>query len=996
MLDEMNRKMKSIKPRITLILLACLTGAVIIFFVVIGAIFNRNHRINQAILQHELLNQETDLLEITAKMFFRLVNSQFIDGSSKEEVLEYILNIDQLDRSVVVFDSRGKSVLEEHSDPELLQLVSKQFLSKQMEKWRTKNIKDFAVDNYIAFQQSPVRVAPKKIFFQVFNSQELVIGYGKVLTEIRDRLISIERRNFENRSKLLTVTIFVVLGGMFLVIGSTLLFMRRKIFKPLELLIEHFGLVSQGELSHRVRVKTEDEIGKLTRAYNEMTANLSLLMEEKREANIQLDLYSKELESRVEKRTHELFEVVEQLKREISERKYIQDVLYLMEIAIEQSIDGIAIANPDLTSRIVNESWARMHGGTVEFFTGKNIAIFHSEKQYREEVLPFIEKVALQGSVQGEVGHVRLNGETFPTWMSVTQLKDETGKTIAVLGIARDITEIKRTENELRAAKAEAISASIAKSQFLANMSHEIRTPMNAIIGMSELILDTKLTPEQEDYLKIVKNSAESLLGLLNDILDLSKIEVGKLEVEPIEFHLRESLSEIANSLSVQVQRKQIELIYDIDMGIPNVLIGDPGRLRQVLTNLMGNGVKFTEKGMVVLRIKVESPSVISIEELQEITLHFTISDTGIGIPIEKQGQIFDKFFQTDSSITRRFGGTGLGLAISNQLIQLMGGKIRMQSPGELGEVIPGNPGSTFDFDLTFKIPTNCTDFGVYTHISQLNGLSVLIVDDNAINRKIYHEMLKRWGLIPTLAEDGLKALELLKQAAVENRQFHLAIIDYQMPVMDGFELVSRIREEEMLRDLQIIILTSMGFKGDGKTCRDLGIAAYLRKPVPSTELLDTLLIIIGNVGHEKKISPLITHHVLQENRQSIQILVAEDNLINQKLIKRILEKNGYHVQIANNGTETVRKIEENHFDIVLMDIQMPEMDGVEATRVIREKEKCKGAVEIPIIALTAHAMKGDRERFMEAGMNSYVSKPIKQSELLGVIEKFTLPGENN
>jgi CheY-like chemotaxis protein len=516
---------------------------------------------------------------------------------------------------------------------------------------------------------------------------------------------------------------------------------------------------------------------------------------------------------------------------------------------------------------------------------------------------------------------------------------------------------------------------------------------MNAIIGMTELALDTQLTPEQEDYLNTLKGSSDSLLNLLNDILDLSKIEVGKLDVEYIEYDFRKCTSEVVKNLVVQAQKKNIEVIFDVDWDIPNYVIGDPGRLRQILTNLIGNSIKFTEKGLVSLNVSLTEQECTDVKNEEKVKgpmmIKFTVSDTGIGIPANKQSVIFDKFTQTDSSITRKFGGTGLGLTISRQLVHLMGGEIWVTSPGMLEDQEGGGPGSTFGFTLPLRVPEGKKLRREPIDIEELIGVSALIVDDISINREIFTKMLKRWGMVPQSVSRGRIAIDTLKQAVKDKNPFQVVLMDIQMPEMSGFETIERIRSDDEICQTEIIVLTSGGLKGDGKRCRDMGVVAYLKKPIPSAQLLEAILMVKGNELREKKEKKLITRFSLEENRKKLNILVAEDNLINQKLILRVLEKKGFIVDIANNGRECVQKWGENTYDIILMDIQMPEMDGIEATEQIRKLEDDSSNSTIPIIALTAHAMKGDRERFLEAGMNNYISKPIKQAELMGAIEKL-------
>jgi two-component system sensor histidine kinase/response regulator len=565
--------------------------------------------------------------------------------------------------------------------------------------------------------------------------------------------------------------------------------------------------------------------------------------------------------------------------------------------------------------------------------------------------------------------------ETWPdgheTWVTTTKLPlyNEYGEIVGTFGISRDITERKRAAEALRAAKEAAEVASRAKSDFLATMSHEIRTPMNGIIGMIDLLLSTNPTTQQRTYLELASQSAETLLRLINDILDFSKIEAGKFELESVGFKLRDTLGDTLQTLAGRAAEKGLELTCRIPSEIPDDLIGDPGRLCQVVVNLTGNAIKFTEEGEIAVSVNLES----LVED--DVYLHFRVSDTGTGIPPDKQQIIFEAFRQADSSMSRRFGGTGLGLTISSHLVEMMGGRMWLESEAEKG--------STFHFSVVFSLQKDAPiepEPGPVT----LHGLRVLVVDDNKTNRVILEEMLNNWRMKPKVADSGQSALVEMKKAAKAGEAFHLALLDGIMPGMNGFELAEQIRLNPDLSQTTIIMLSSAGNLGDTARCHELGIDFSLMKPVKQSELLDSIIAALSIATADEADAAIASSKPV--GTKSLHVLLAEDGVVNQKVAVSLLEQRGHKVTVANNGRQAIAAFDSESFDVVLMDIQMPTMDGFEATAIIRKKEKAAGG-HMPIIAMTAHAMKGDRERCFEAGMDGYIAKPIHAKELYETIE---------
>ena len=677
----------------------------------------------------------------------------------------------------------------------------------------------------------------------------------------------------------------------------------------------------------------------------------------------------------MEERYQEIMEDNQLAYSELRKRSRLQQKI------LNTAATAILTFDPEQRITEVNEAFCVTTGFSKEEVLGQPCGILKDASR-KDGGNTFSESQGLS-MVNMQSTIYRKDGEQIEIIKNVSPIYDAEGQITSVVESFVDVTDL------IRARKV-AEAANIAKREFLANMSHEMRTPLNGIIGMTELAMETNLDDNQRYLLQIVNSESNALHGLINNVLDFSKAEAGKLELEAITFDLNHTFDELTKAFAYKVEQKGLEFAAFLSPHMPCNLVGDPARFRQILVNLVGNALKFTYEGEIFVKGEM-------IEDLPDrVKIRFSVTDTGIGIPKDRQASIFDVFTQVDGSTTRRYGGTGLGTTICKELVEMMGGDIGLES--EAGK------GSTFWCTITFPKSDEQEEV-LLKHGVNLAGTRVLMVDDNRTNRFILWEYLKFWGCIPVEAEDGFEALDMLRESVSSMSSFELILSDVQMPGMDGFELIRKIKKIEAVKDIPIIVLTSVGQLGDGKKCRDMGISGYLSKPVRRDELHQTILSVLGSFPQspEDTIPNLITKHVLAEsNRKHGKILLVEDYPTNQQVAMRYLRGAGYHVDLAENGKQGLEAFNRCAYDIILMDMQMPVMNGYEATAIIREHE-LKGAAKmnaarVPIVAMTANAMSGDREKCMAAGTDDYIAKPVTKKALLSMVDKWvpSSPGDND
>jgi PAS domain S-box-containing protein len=733
-------------------------------------------------------------------------------------------------------------------------------------------------------------------------------------------------------------------------------------------LVTAYSDVDPSEIARRIQ--PPDKLLYLKKPFHaEEIRQLALSLGTKWRAERQLEEVQRGLWEQVEQRTAELQRLNTQLKQELTDHQQAREAVgrenAKLSAMISSMEEGVVFADSGNVIVEVNDCFCNLIGAPRGDLLGKSLQDLRTVSPLNrvlEQVDGFHRNVGSTPVViQMSLGQAEVIARIQPIYHG--------GRYEGVLLNVINVTELVQ-------ARRQAEAANRAKSEFLANMSHEIRTPMNGIIGMAELALETRPTEEMREYLEIIKDSSQSLLTILNDILDFSKVEAGKIDLACVEFGLRDVLSEALRPLTRQAGEKGVELACDIPPDLPDALVGDPYRLRQVVVNLVGNAVKFTERGEIVVLVREEFKGADSVR------LHFSVRDTGIGIRPDKQNRVFDAFEQADGSSTRKHSGTGLGLTISTKLVGMMGGQIWVDS--ELGR------GSTFHFTANFGLQRG-GNRPAASKPPKLRNLPVLIVDDNTTNRRVLWTMLANWQMKPLAVDGPAAAIEAMQKARDSGEPFPLVLLDYSMPKTDGLSLAGQIRSDAAHSSTAILLLTSAGQVHDVERCRELGIAACLTKPVKQSELFDAILSAISACPLEHPAPAGPQASPAPAMRRNLRILLAEDNPVNQKLTSRLLEKWHNTVIVVPDGRQALAALERQAFDLVVMDVQMPVMDGLEATCEIRKRERITGR-HIPIIAMTAHVMKGDRERCLEAGMDDYVSKPVQFALLAEAIERALRP----
>ncbi len=752
-------------------------------------------------------------------------------------------------------------------------------------------------------------------------------------------------RNYVIVIKIITICIVILLA----------IYLSRGITLPIKSLLEGTKMLGKGVLGSRISITTRDEVGELAQSFNTMADS-------------------------IQERTDSLNKT----------KDYLRNILdNTQDMVVTTDTNGYIVE--------FNTGAEQLLGYTRDEIEGRSVEMFYLDRNIRKELIKRIED---EGSVRNYETILRTKqGRERYMVITISQLKDNSGAIIGTVGVGKDITEKKKQEEELtetnkklkseilerniieielKAAKEAAEEANKAKSEFLANMSHEVRTPMNGVIGMTDLLLDTHLTLEQQEYADTIRESADSLLNIINDILDFSKIEAGKLVIEKIDFELHVTVDTIIDLFAVKAEEKGLELSYFLDPDVPVFLRGDPGRLRQVIINLVNNAIKFTNNGQVNI-------SVCQTKETDShTTLRFVVKDTGIGIPEDCVNRLFQSFSQVDSSTARKFGGSGLGLAISKQITELLGGQIGVESKE--------GRGSSFWFTVVFEKQSSCRHIPI--ELGEIENMRVLVVDNSSAIRRILRGYLESWHCRVEEAGSAVEAMKKLRGASSNSvDQYKVVLIDYCMPEEDGELLGKEIKAESQLNNVALVMLTSFGQRGDADHLRNIGFDAFLSRPVRQSQLFDCLRIITGKKTSVEKGSnkQIVTcYSISEERKRRTRILLAEDNIINQKIALRILEKKlGFQADVVNNGREAVETLGRLDYDMVLMDCQMPEMDGYEATQIIRAGHSTVRNHKIPIIAMTANAMKGDREKCLDAGMDDYVTKPINVKKLSESIRRY-------